>query len=110
MSSDIVTAWYAMDLNNYISHEDIELLIEERQEKLVTAVDMLNKLQFDCKDIIDIIFNSPREVFDCFCSPRTKKPSLPEFKRWLNKNRGWNKQKINRLFKEIKKHPELLEI
>jgi hypothetical protein len=82
--------------------EDSLVHQEINPEAFLIKKDCFQKLSKESKEVISIIFNSPREVLELITSKQYKIISKKTIQKFLLENRGWSKRKVSRCFEELK--------
>jgi hypothetical protein len=88
---------------------DIETLRIDTMESPITSpeTELIKKdeylaLSLEAKEIIEMIFNAPKEILECFMTPTYNKISKGKIKEHLVSH-GWSKKQIKDCFGELKK-------
>jgi len=77
------------------------------QERRCIIKELIDLLPLDAKSIMDIILDSPEEVYQAICTPITLQPSKRLLKLYLRKI-GWRNRRITKSFNDLKKFVNVL--
>lgn len=71
------------------------------QESILIKKDAYLALSQEAKEVIEIIFNAPKEILECFVTDTYDKVSKRKIKNWLL-TQGWNRKKVRFCFAELR--------
>jgi hypothetical protein len=71
------------------------------QENLVMKKEAYTQLSSEAKEVIEMIFNAPAEILECFMAPKYNKVSKNQIKNYLLIN-GWNPNIVRNCFAELR--------
>ncbi len=90
-----------------LEEHETEIMIADdtyNPEKILLKKDAFDSLSDEAKYLLRIILDAPQELIEVLYTQKYKKTSKARIKKFLLKRLHWNRLKVNKAFREIKKY------
>jgi len=90
-----------------LEEHETEIMIADdtyNPEKILLKKDAFDSLSDEAKYLLRIILDAPQELIEVLYTQKYKKTSKARIKKFLLKCLHWNRLKVNKAFREIKKY------
>ena len=90
-------------------YEGFSLPSNNNQEKEYIRKELFQQLSAEAKEVIDIIINAPTEILELITTSKFKLFSKNKIRDYFHQHKGWKKQRVDKVFREITNYVDNLE-